>query len=456
MAEKSNIDVILLTVGAVILFCIILRIWYVTRFRRFQRLRRRRRRRRRRRTVSSVSSSQSNNADIEVLRINGTLPSLMRHDEFDEVVAKLKDDRRLIHFVVECQLLRISSEVWAAKMSESTIGRLTKLKIMHNSLRDEGAIAIAEVLALPSCKIEYLRLGQDLISSRGAAAIGEALHTNKSLVEIILDDNSIRDEGAVALANGAMEHPSLSSLGLDSNHIGLVGAKALGSLMSQNERLETLMLSHNHIDDACCEELARGLLSNSGVLHLALNENPFGDDGASSLATALETNNALEVLLINLNNVANRGAQDVARALRKNRSLKRLGMNGNMIELVGVQALEQAVASNDVIEYVWTSNNPRNRPIQFSLSSMNFCLGRNRIRPFFHAASKPSLLPAVIHRTMSEQGLGASLCFHMFGSRPDLFERRCSRLDVEIDNEESWNIEGTNKADALEELTPLV
>ena len=49
-----------------------------------------------------------------------------------------------------------------------------------------------------------------------------ALKKNKSITELRLDYNSIKDEGVIALAEAVYEHRNLSVLGLAGNNIGRI------------------------------------------------------------------------------------------------------------------------------------------------------------------------------------------------------------------------------------------
>lgn len=101
---------------------------------------------------------------------------------------------------------------------------LRELYLFGNRVGDEGAVALASVLALKS-------------SDKCP------LHT------LVLAENGIGDAGAQALASALAMNPlcTLDCLDLGGNRIGDAGAAALAVAIGANSRLKDLFLWHNSI-----------------------------------------------------------------------------------------------------------------------------------------------------------------------------------------------------------------
>jgi hypothetical protein len=101
---------------------------------------------------------------------------------------------------------------------------------------------------------QLVQLGLTLfvIDDNGAKQIADALKVNKSLEELILNNNKIGDDGAKAIANALKVNRSLKILDLDRNEISDDGAKAIADalslcLMQENHSLKSLYLYSNNI-----------------------------------------------------------------------------------------------------------------------------------------------------------------------------------------------------------------
>ena len=104
-----------------------------------------------------------------------------------------------------------------------------------NDIGDEGVIAISEALKTNSTLTELmLESRYDLknkIGPAGAQALADMLKVNSPLVSLNLEDNEIGDEGTAALAAVLPSSP-LVSLDLAGNDIGKEGAASLAAVLS--------------------------------------------------------------------------------------------------------------------------------------------------------------------------------------------------------------------------------
>ncbi|RNF09659.1 leucine richcontaining 34 [Trypanosoma rangeli] len=177
----------------------------------------------------------------------------------------------------------------------------------HNQrLTDDEVVALAATCArLPL--VAELHLGYNKVSSRGAAALADAMQGGfRSLQCLDLSHNAVDAEGANVIAAAAATHPSLSTLLLRGNPIGGGGGPLMEKLLRSDEGggsgvLATLDLENTEQDMKSLVHIARGLARNSTLTTLNLGRplmsNP--DDVACvarHLALALTGNTTLRSL----------------------------------------------------------------------------------------------------------------------------------------------------------------
>lgn len=129
---------------------------------------------------------------------------------------------------------------------------LTELRIVSNTIGNEGLSAIAKALesntALTSLHILDVSIGDE-----GAMAMAQVLKTNTVLTELKLSGNSIGDEGAAALAEALKTNRVLKALDLRANKIGKAGGALLrnahdSSTANGVSTLSELHLAHNPLE----------------------------------------------------------------------------------------------------------------------------------------------------------------------------------------------------------------
>lgn len=78
-------------------------------------------------------------------------------------------------------------------------GTLRALVLHSNFITDEGALALAELLAGGVCAMQSLDLSLNHVGERGGAALAAALARNRTLLALLLNDNQLGQEAAEAL-----------------------------------------------------------------------------------------------------------------------------------------------------------------------------------------------------------------------------------------------------------------
>jgi hypothetical protein len=125
------------------------------------------------------------------------------------------------------------------------------LSYYSKRLDTEDAKVLAYVVCVSTVLVK-LYIGANSIGDAGAAALAEALKTNRMVKELSLNENSIGDVGAAALGEALLVNPVISVVSLAGNpSIGDKGAAA-SPLRLQHRRSG----SHGYCRGATCERSA--------------------------------------------------------------------------------------------------------------------------------------------------------------------------------------------------------
>ena len=163
-----------------------------------------------------------------------------------------------------------------------------------------------------------------------ALAIGSS--TNKSLTEVILENNNISDEALVDIITALSMCPRLQHLDFDGNRLHKNGCKALSTLLQHSAtKLQHLDLSNNEIDDEGIDALVPGLKTCSHLQKLRLcNTTSITNRGWRHLVSILETPTSnLKELNIYGSTIDNETLAAFANSLVNNRTLHRLNLSDN-------------------------------------------------------------------------------------------------------------------------------
>jgi Ran GTPase-activating protein (RanGAP) involved in mRNA processing and transport len=168
----------------------------------------------------------------------------------------------------------------------------------------------------------------------GMVSVAAALESMADLHTLSLHGNSISDEGAAALASVlANDRSTIVELYLDSNKIGDAGFAALGTALIDNTRLAVLDLDHNPISDAGLAALMKNMHLNKALYSLDLVSLGITDEGASAVGDFLASGSYgnLTVIDMSSNDIGDEGARALANGLEKNHILCELILTGNEI-----------------------------------------------------------------------------------------------------------------------------
>jgi Ran GTPase-activating protein (RanGAP) involved in mRNA processing and transport len=169
------------------------------------------------------------------------------------------------------------------------------LSLHGNAIGDEGAAALANIIARDRSTITELYLDVNKMTDIGFAALGEALKTNSRLKTLDLDHNPITDAGIAALMGDMHLNNVLESLDLVALRISDEGARAVGKYLARNSGgLTVIDMSTNDIGDEGARALAVGLQKNRILCELVLTGNEIGDFSAEAqMGEYIDRNRAL-------------------------------------------------------------------------------------------------------------------------------------------------------------------
>ncbi|XP_072133139.1 uncharacterized protein [Mobula birostris] len=262
---------------------------------------------------------------------------------------------------------------------------LTELDLGANKLGDSGVKPVSEALRNPECKIQKLWLSDVGLTANGAKDLISTLSTNQSLKELSLNDNKLGDSG-VKLVSAALKNPesniqklwlwnvgltvsgakdlspaistnrSLMELNLNDNQLGESGVKLVSAALRKAEcKIQKLWLRDVGLTDSGVEQLASALSTNPSLMELNLNDNKLGDSGVKLVSEALR-NSKCKIKKLWLRNVGltDSGAQDLVSALRTNPSLTELNLSANKLGDSGVKLVSAALRNLECkIQKLW-------------------------------------------------------------------------------------------------------
>jgi len=125
---------------------------------------------------------------------------------------------------------------------------LNYLDFSHNSISDEGALALSKVLIKNTGNLEYLSLFNNNINAKGAHYLGKALCNNNKLKTFILGLNPIMDEGGIDIIKGIYSNETLNYIDIASCQLKNTVVPVLCKLIKKNSSmLHTIIINSNNL-----------------------------------------------------------------------------------------------------------------------------------------------------------------------------------------------------------------
>ena len=249
----------------------------------------------------------------------------------------------------------------AALVSSScSSGTLHTLYLSGNSFREDGALAIAEVIRR-GCSIKKLHLTGNCIGPDGVAAITEAIIGDQPNH----NGSASMSEEKFSIDNGILPDFPMSSglqeLYLGGTGMGPSGCAAVARMLECSTTIRVITLANCAIGDSELEVLASSIKRNRTKLPLEALQLSFNEitcKGLESLMNAIWGSQSLRELLLDNNNIGDRGAHQVAAILPHVKTLQVLDLGFNSIKSSGMRTLMKVVAETDHLVSLSVSGNP--------------------------------------------------------------------------------------------------
>ena len=228
-----------------------------------------------------------------------------------------------------------------------TCRRLMALDLSSNMIGIEGAEALAAALSTmlreKKCPdFHTLSLGHNFIGQRGARVLADALKSCTSLCTIDICDNRIYSEGAMALACVLKNSRNLHTLDIAQNRLDKDGTVALADAIKNCNKLYKLNMGYNIIDDCGIQAIANALKKCSNLHMLDISHNKMSKSGAKALADSIKCCIKLQVLDVSYNGIGKDGMKALAGAIKCCSNLHTLNV-AHLSDDGSVKALADAI-----------------------------------------------------------------------------------------------------------------
>ncbi|XP_067837250.1 NACHT, LRR and PYD domains-containing protein 3-like isoform X1 [Heptranchias perlo] len=217
-----------------------------------------------------------------------------------------------------------------------------ELRLANNELGDSGVKLLSAALRNPDCKIQKLVLAENALTDSCTEDLAIALSTNRSLTVLDLGVNEVADSG-VKLLSAALRNPDcvIQKLCLDYNDLTDSCGEDLASVLSTNRSLTELSLNNNKLKDSGVNLLSVALSNpHCKIQKLGLWENGLTDSCTEDLVSALCTNRSLTGLSLGLNSFTDRSVPALRRLIMTCRSLERIRLEKNQFSSNGKNQLK--------------------------------------------------------------------------------------------------------------------
>ncbi len=272
------------------------------------------------------------------------------------------------------------------------LGRIRRLRLGLNQLRDKGTSALADAILerRKTCELEELDLNNNSIGPTGGEKLSKGLLTHsprlrslnlsgnpvghvaadaigkslaKSLGEIDVSICDLGPDGVGSVLGALSGHPALSVLRIGGNNPGDLGARAISRflLCPGGRRLIELEMQHSGITEVGALELAAALTKVYTLERLDMCGNSFGPRGAAAVIDALAaavSTTPMDTIGFQSCEIGDDGAAAVGRLIAR-RGCKSVFLNDNEMQAAGAKAIADSVAvSACVVEALDLSQNP--------------------------------------------------------------------------------------------------
>jgi Ran GTPase-activating protein (RanGAP) involved in mRNA processing and transport len=253
---------------------------------------------------------------------------------------------------------------------------------VNYSIEDDmsGIIAISGAIPTMGALVKF-DISNNALRAEGTKVLARALKGNKSMTDINISSNEMRDgrydfigggkdlSGVLEIANTIPTMGALETLRIGGNRInGAEAGKALSNALAANTVLKELDLSSQcdsrsgQLDAACAKELGVGLRMNRALVKFDISANNLKPEGAKALAEGLKNNKIMRELNIAANKITDdgedmSGAVAIGDAIPTMGALIKFDISDNDLCSVGTKAVAEALKGNQNMTELNISSN---------------------------------------------------------------------------------------------------
>ena len=226
----------------------------------------------------------------------------MSDSELVPELSRLPDDRTLVLLLNGNDMLREGAEELNRLLLEGK--RVQSLQLQWNLLGSEGAAALVPGISATKF-LRFVDLTGNELEEEGAIALSAGIKENKSIQSLVIPENQIGNEGVIVIAHALKHNTTLQTLDVSNNNIFEEGAMFLaGVLETQNKTIVEVRLTGNCLRNEGAVALAKAVAVHPVLEHLELRNCVIDDEGIIALCNGVRNNpnNSFEYLDLSLNN----------------------------------------------------------------------------------------------------------------------------------------------------------
>jgi Ran GTPase-activating protein (RanGAP) involved in mRNA processing and transport len=217
-------------------------------------------------------------------------------------LSQLPDDRTLVLLLNGNDMLREGAEEINRLLLAGK--RIQSLQLQWNLLGSEGAAALVPGLSMTKF-LRFVDLTGNELEEEGAIALAAGIKENNSIQSLVIPENQIGNEGITVIAHALKHNTTLQTLDVSNNNIFEEGCTFLGGVLeNENKTLVELRLTGNCLRDQGASAIARAVAVHPVLEHVELRNAIIDDEGIIDLCNAIMNNpaNNFEYLDLSLNN----------------------------------------------------------------------------------------------------------------------------------------------------------
>ncbi len=243
-------------------------------------------------TKSVPLSKALSSATLEVNNSNLSVTDMKR------IISALKQNKTVkeLRIISGCpHVIKILADV--LKVNQT----LTHLDILFG-MNDDDCLLIANALII-NRSLQYLKLSQNKITSKGCKAIGEMLKSNRTLIYLKICRNKLRDEGIQFICEALMINETLQHLDIYQTKMSTIGCASIAQMLRTNRTLTLIDIGDNNISDNGIIVIADALKYNNTLIELDAKWNKITKKGGLALINTLKSNRTLKTVKLQFNSM---------------------------------------------------------------------------------------------------------------------------------------------------------